>query len=106
MFYSKPGANSEAIEAENRNQKKLEYLYKKPKSITLKELGKFSAFKEIFEEIPLEEQDFSYIFPNEDITINQDFIDGRKFGFILIKNGFSEEKYHEYVKATESIKHR
>ena len=69
-------------------------------------MGKFSAFKEFFEKIPLAEQDFSYIFPDEDITINPSFIEGRNFGFILIKNGFSEEKYHEYVEATKSIKHR
>ena len=102
----KPGLYSDAIAASDYNKKQLKKESEKKVAITLKELGKYSAFKEIFEDMKLEEQDFSYINIEGDIISNPNFIEGRKFGFILIKNGFDKEKYNAYVKATETIKHR
>ena len=78
----------------------------KKESIALKELGKYSAFREVFEGISLEEQDFSYLNIQEDITTKQSFIEGRNFGFTLINKGFTEENYAAYIKATQNKKHR
>lgn len=101
----KTGQFSFAIAAQKHKEEELIKQSAKMESITLKEMGKYSAFKEVFEGIPLEEQDFSYINSNDDIKSNNSFVEGRKFGFVLIKNGFSKENYNKYVSINET-KHR
>lgn len=102
----KPGLYSTAIAAQKNTDERLKKQSEQKGTESLKELGKYSAFKEVFEGIALENQDFSYVNINEDIINNPNFIEGRNFGFVLIKNGFSEEKYSEYIKATSTKKHR
>ena len=99
----KPGLYSSAIAAKKYTEEQIKKASQKIEAITLKELGKYSAFKEVFENIPLEEQDFSYTNLQVDIITNPNFIEGRTFGFVLIKNGFNEENYKKYVNST---KHR
>jgi len=98
-----PGHNSKALEAEEYTRKKLEKLSKEKNSSTLKELGKISAFKEEFEGIKLENQVFPQIPTIDNIVENEYFIEGRKFGYTLITNGFNEENYNSYITAK---KHR
>lgn len=106
MDYKKAGLHSDALAAEQYNNEQIKKASEKMEAITLKELGKFSAFKEIFEGVPLEEQDFSYANIKGDIITNPYFLEGRNFGFVLIKNGFSNANYLKYKQETESKKHR
>lgn len=101
-----PGQNSKAIALElyNRNRRKEEY--ERKTNNYLKELGKNSAFIEEFENIKLDAQELPVIENVEDITQNEHFLAGRKFGFALIGNGFDIEKYNQYKIGKETKKHR
>lgn len=102
----KPGQNSEAVAAKEYNEKRLKKIYDEKSSHHLKEAGKISAFKEAFEGIKLEEQEFPQIDFVENIIENKFFLEGRKFGLSLIKGGFTVENYITYVNGKESKKHR
>lgn len=99
-----PGHNSKALEAEEYTRRKLEKITKEKHSSTLKELGKVSAFKEEFEGVKLENQIFPQIPTVDNIIENEYFIEGRKFGFTLIANGFDTDKYNAYTKSKEDKK--
>lgn len=91
-----PGQNSmaTALELSSRNRRKAEY--EKKLNNYLKELGKYSAFLEEFENIKLCNQELPIIEAIEDITQNEHFLAGRNFGFTLVNNGFDIAKYNEY----------
>ena len=98
-----PGQNSNALAAEENTKEKLKKMEESKRNSYLKELGKVSAFKETFEGISLEEQEIQ--FPKEvadivDIKTKEAFLEGRRFGFTLIKNGFNEINYSAYINAT------
>lgn len=103
---NKNGLYSRVTAAQQYLNDELRKKTEKKESIVLKELGKYSAFREVFEGISLEEQDFSYIGIQGDIITKPSFIEGRNFGFTLISKGFTEENYATYVKATENKKTR
>ena len=103
------GKNSKILAVQQYNNDRLKEKYDKKFSNELKELGKVSAFKEEFEGIKLENQVFPQIPTIENITENQFFNEGRKFGYALIAGGFDLEKYNAYTKAREekeTKKHR
>ena len=101
-----PGQNSKAIALElyNKNRRKDEY--ERKTNNYLKELGKYSAFLEAFDNIELDAQELPSIETIEDIKTNEHFLEGRKFGFTLIQNGFDIEKYNQYRIDREKKKHR
>lgn len=103
MAYT-PGRNSKILAAQQYNDDMLRKKYDKKFSNELKELGKVSTFKEEFEGIKLENQVFPQIPTIENITENEYFIEGRKFGYALIAGGFDAEKYNAYIENTK--KHR
>jgi hypothetical protein len=97
-----PGRNSDAVAAQKYNTERLQKIYDTKLNHQLKELGKISAFREGLEEIKLEEQKFPPV-PGiesfEALIANEYFIEGRTFGFSLIKNGLDYVTRH--LKITE-----
>lgn len=98
-----PGSYSKAVELQEHHEEKIKKLYEHKIGSSLKELGKLSAFREVFEGIKLEEQEFEKIESVDNLLENKYFIEGRNFGFTLIKNGFNMEMYLNY---SQNKKHR
>ena len=106
MDYVKPGKFSDAVAAQRYIENKLRKKQGLRLNNYLKELGKYSAFVEEFENVALDAQDLPKIESIDDITTNEHFIAGRKFGYTLIQNGFDAEKYLAYKQERETSKHR
>jgi hypothetical protein len=98
-----PGKYSEAVKLQTNYESRIRKKYESKINNALKELGKLSAFKESFEGIKLENQELPKIESVDNITENKYFLEGRKFGFLLIDNGFTEEMYQGYK---QTQKHR
>lgn len=90
MSYIK-GMNSDALAAQQHTEDRLRKKYEANLKKDLKEMGKISAFKEYFESLPLEAQNLS------EVEHIEEFIQGRNFGFALIRNGFNENNYATYI---------
>lgn len=106
MAYNIFGKNNKAVVLENYNKKRIKEQSERKINSYLKEIGKYSAFLEVFDNIRLEEQELPMIETVEDIKTNDYFLEGRRFGFTLIENGFDMEKFIQYRTDREKKKHR
>lgn len=97
MAYLK-GRNSDALAAQKYTDEQLRKKYEANLKKDLKEMGKVSAFKEYFESLPLEDQNLS------EVEHIEEFIEGRNFGFALIRNGFNADNYAKYIEEKEGKK--
>ena len=59
--------------------------------------GRKSLFEEYFEGTSLEEQNLPVVGPFENIIETESFQNGRERGAFLIKNGFSQEQYENFL---------
>jgi len=98
-----PGQYSDAVALQEHTERKLRNKYDRVMNNSLKEIGKSSAFKEYFEGIKLENQELPKMESVDNLIENTAFLEGRKFGFLLIQKGFNEEMYHDYK---QTPKHR
>lgn len=64
--------------------------------------GRISAFEEHFEGIPLEEQELPTVGPIYNILESESFQKGRERGLFLIKNGFTQEQYKNFLSEFEA----
>lgn len=64
----------------------------------LSTLGKLAYFKEVFENEGLQDEFINNILPLDNVKEQKSFKSGYEMAIALVKNGFSEEDYIEFLK--------